>query len=86
MSNKWPVHDAKSRFDELLDAAVDQGPQIVTRRGVETAVVIEVEQWRRLEKTARPNLKELFLAPEARTANLTPPRRPCRHRKTVTVS
>ena len=86
MSDKWTTKDAESRFDELLDAALAEGPQIVTKHGVDTAVVVEVEQWRRLEKTARPNLKESLLAPEARTENLTPTRRPYRHRKTVTLS
>ena len=32
-----------------------------------------IDEWRRLEKRARPDLKELLLAPEARTDALTPP-------------
>ena len=44
----WPVADAKARFSELLDAAVNEGPQIVSRRGVETAVVVPMEEWKRL--------------------------------------
>ena len=75
MNNRWTTQDAGSRFDELLDAALTEGPQIVTKHGVDTAVVVDVEQWRRLEKTPRPNLKELLLASEARTDNLTPQRR-----------
>ena len=47
----------------------------MTRRGVETAVLLPIEQWRRLERLTRPDLKELLLAPEARTHDLTPPRR-----------
>ena len=74
MSNKWAVQDAKSRFSELLNTTLTEGPQIVTKRGVETAVIVPIEQWRSLERTTRPNLKELLLAPEARTENLTPPR------------
>lgn len=80
MSKNWPVQEARSRFNELLDATLAEGPQIVTRRGVETAVLLPIEQWRRLEKLTRPDLKELLLAPEARTENLTPPRRQHRHR------
>ncbi len=83
MSNKWPIDDAESRFDELLDAALVEGPQIVTTHGVETAVVVEVEQWRRLERKAAPDLKELLLAPEARADNLTPSRRKRRRRKSL---
>ena len=85
MNNRWTTQDAGSRFDELLDAALTEGPQIVTKHGVDTAVVVEVEQWRRLEKTPRPNLKELLLALEARTDNLTPPRRKHRFRDPVAV-
>lgn len=29
----WPVQDAKARFSELLEACVNEGPQLVTRRG-----------------------------------------------------
>lgn len=48
----WPVQDAKARFSELLDASVADGPQMVTRRGIETAVVVPVEEWRRLTEGA----------------------------------
>jgi PHD/YefM family antitoxin component YafN of YafNO toxin-antitoxin module len=36
----WQVQDAKARFSELLDAALEKGPQVVTRRGAETAVLV----------------------------------------------
>ena len=49
MSRKWPVQDAKARFSELLDTAIAEGPQIVTRRGAETAVLVPIEHWRKLE-------------------------------------
>jgi prevent-host-death family protein len=62
----WPVQEAKARFSELLEASVREGPQIVTKRGVETAVLVPIEQWRRLQQRARPTLKELLLAPEPR--------------------
>ena len=80
MSRKWPVQDAKSRFSELLDITIAEGPQIVTKRGVETAVLLPIEQWRRLERLTRPDLKELLLTSEARTEELTPPRRQHRRR------
>ena len=80
MTRKWPVQDAKSKFSEFLDTALSEGPQIVTKRGVETAVLVPIEHWRRLENMTKPNLKELLLAPEARTEQLTPPRRQHRRR------
>jgi prevent-host-death family protein len=62
----WPVQEAKARFSELLEKTVKDGPQIVTKRGVETAVLVPIEEWRRLQRRARPSLKELLLAPEPR--------------------
>ena len=44
----WPVQDAKARFSEFLDACLADGPQMVTRRGVEAAVLVPVDEWRRL--------------------------------------
>ena len=85
MSKKWPIQDAKSRFSEFLDTALAEGPQIVTKRGVEAAVLLPIDQWRRLERMTRPDLKELLLAPEARTEELTPPRRQHRHRAPLAV-
>lgn len=80
MGNVWQVQDAKARFSELLETSLAEGPQIVTKRGVETAVLVPIDQWRRLERMTRPDLKELLLAPEPRTEALTPPRRQFRRR------
>jgi antitoxin Phd len=57
----WQVQDAKARFSELLEAAVKHGPQTVTKRGVETAVLVAASEWRRLQHSARPSLKQLLL-------------------------
>ena len=80
MSRTWQVQDAKARFSKLLETSLTEGPQIVTKRGVEAAVLVPIDEWRRLEKRARPDLKELLLAREARTGALTPPRPRHRHR------
>lgn len=62
----WPVQDAKARFSEMLEASVKEGPQIVTKRGVETAVLVPIEEWRRLQNKRPRSLKELLLTDEAR--------------------
>jgi antitoxin Phd len=62
----WAVQDAKARFSEFLNASIKKGPQVVTRRGVKTAVLVPIEEWERLQKAARPSLKEWLLAPEPR--------------------
>ena len=61
----WPVQDAKARFSELLETCVNQGPQLVTKRGAETAVLVPIEVWQRLQHAARPSLKSLLLSEHA---------------------
>lgn len=80
MERTWQVQDAKARFSEFLEASLHEGPQIVTKRGVEAAVLLRIDEWRRLESLRRRNLKQLLLAPDARTETLIPPRGPHRHR------
>ena len=70
----WPVQDAKARFSELLNACVSEGPQVVTRRGTETAVLVPIDEWRRLQAAARPSLKQWLLTDSARTDRLVPER------------
>lgn len=80
---RWAVQDAKARFSELLDASIEEGPQIVTRRGVETAVLVPVDEWRRLQESARPTLKELLLAEAPRAEIPLPSRKGWRRRPPV---
>src|SRR5882724_11523693 len=81
----WPVEDAKARFSEFLEASLTEGPQIVTRRGVEAAVLVPVDTWRQLEQAARPRLKDLLLADSPRAEIPVPPRRGWRRRTPVAV-
>ena len=70
----WPVQDAKARFSELLEACVAQGPQMVTKRGAEAAVLVPVAQWRRMQSVARPSLKALLMSDEGRGELVLPER------------
>jgi antitoxin Phd len=62
----WPVQDAKARFSEFLDTCLEDGPQIVSRRGAEAAVLVPIGQWRKLQAASRPTLKDLLLSDTAR--------------------
>jgi len=76
----WPVQDAKARFSEFLERCLAEGPQMVTRRGVEAAVLVPADEWRRLQASAQPSLKELLLSSQARTVTLASPRGQARRR------
>jgi antitoxin Phd len=58
---KWQLQDAKARFSELIEDTLTKGPQIVTRRGIDTAVVVSVDEWRRLKDEKRLTWKEVLL-------------------------
>ena len=79
----WQVQDAKARFSEFLDATIKNGPQVVTRRGIETAVLVPIQEWRRLQDSARPSLKALLIGLGPRFENLIPERGRFRRRPTV---
>jgi antitoxin Phd len=74
------VQEAKAQFSEFLEACLTEGPQIVTRRGVEAAVLVPIEKWRRLELATRPRLKDLLLAESPRAEIPLPARRGLRRR------
>ncbi len=71
----WSVQDAKARFSEFLETCLKDGPQVVTKRGAEAAVLVPVQDWHRLQRSSRPTLKELLLSATPRTADLAIPRR-----------
>ena len=76
----WPVQDAKARFSEFLERCLAEGPQMVTRRGAEAAVLVSATEWRRLQAAARPSLKELLLSNQARAEVLVSVRGRARRR------
>jgi prevent-host-death family protein len=77
----WPVQDAKARFSEMLAACEREGPQVVTKRGVEAAVLVLFAEWSRLTAQAPADLKALLLADEGRSDELiAQPRGGARHR------
>jgi antitoxin Phd len=57
----WPVQDAKARFSEMLETCMRDGPQMVTKRGEEVAVVVPLHEWEMMKKAERPSLKDVLL-------------------------
>ncbi|MDE2837754.1 MAG: type II toxin-antitoxin system Phd/YefM family antitoxin [Chloroflexota bacterium] len=62
---EWQLQDAKNRFSAVVDAALEHGPQCVTRRGKPAVIVLAVEEYerlRRVEKAEAPTFVEMLLA------------------------
>ncbi len=55
----WPVAEAKARLSELIDDALADGPQTITRHGRETVVVVSADEWKRKSRR-KGNLAEFF--------------------------
>ncbi|HEY1864968.1 MAG TPA: type II toxin-antitoxin system Phd/YefM family antitoxin [Roseiarcus sp.] len=78
----WPVQDAKARFSEMLETCLREGPQVVTKRGAEAAVLVPATDWQKLQRAAKPTLKELLLTNDAR-GELNIPARGGRRRRQI---
>jgi antitoxin Phd len=50
---RWQLQDAKNRLSHVVDQAQREGPQIITRRGVDAVVLISAEEWQR--RTGKPS-------------------------------
>ncbi len=59
MSKTWQLQDAKNKFSEVVEDALKGEPQIITRRGLETAVVLSYEDFKSM-KVCCHNLSHFF--------------------------
>jgi len=59
---------------------------MVTKRGAETAVLVPLQEWRRLQSVERPQLKQLLLQTDVRTTQLVPPRQQPQRRKAASLT
>ena len=50
MKNTWQLQEAKARLSEVVNAAIQNGPQIITKHGVETALLISVADYKQVNK------------------------------------
>lgn len=57
----WTAHEARRRFREVIARARTEGAQVITRHGIDQAVVLSIESYRRL-KAAKPDFKEYLLS------------------------
>ena len=55
----WQLQDAKNKFSELVDEALTHGPQVVTRHGVETVVVVSYNDYRK-RRIEQKKLSQFF--------------------------
>lgn len=59
MPRRWQIQEAKDKLNEVIDEAIERGPQILTREGVEVAVVLALDEYLQL-KRRQMSLSEFF--------------------------
>jgi prevent-host-death family protein len=82
MNDIWQIQDAKNKLSEVITRALKEGPQLITRHGEKTVVVVSYAEYERLRKS-QGKLSEFFKASPLAGINLT--RDKSRPRKGLTL-
>ena len=59
MKRVWQLQEAKNKLSEVVDEAIRHGPQVITRRGVEVAIVLSYSEYRKMI-ASRKKLSHFF--------------------------
>lgn len=77
----WPLQEARAHLRDVIDLALEQGPQRITRYGKQAVVVVAEEQWNRHAVPTRSFGDLLVAYPASETEPLRRrPARAIRHR------
>jgi prevent-host-death family protein len=68
-NRQWAVAEAKAKFSAIIDRALTEGPQTITRSGRKTVVVVSAKTWERKE-SRKGNLAEFFAASPLRSSKI----------------
>jgi antitoxin Phd len=69
MARIWQIQEAKNKLSEVVEEAIQHGPQVISRRGAEIAVVLSYEEYLTLKKS-KTNLAQFFLESPLRGSGL----------------
>ena len=81
-ATNWTVAEAKAKFSEIIERAMSEGPQTITRKGRTAAIVVGAEEWERKTKRAG-NLAEFFATSPLRGSKLKVRRLKAQAKKTI---
>jgi antitoxin Phd len=59
MNGVWQIQDAKNKLSEVITLALTQGPQLITKHGEKTVVVLAYTEYEKLRKS-QDKLSEFF--------------------------
>lgn len=73
MGGRWQLQEAKNRFSEVVERAIKDGPQTVTKHGKDAVVIVSAQQFQRgtvAGKSQTQSLAEFLLQSPLRGARL----------------
>ena len=70
MNDIWQIQDANNKLSEVITRALKEGPQLITRHGEKTVVVVSYTEYERLRKS-QGKLSEFFKASPLAGVDLT---------------
>jgi prevent-host-death family protein len=73
-SRTWAVAKAKANLGAVIDSALSDGPQTITRNGRNVVVVVSAEEWERKARR-KGNLAEFFASSPLRGSRIQVKRR-----------
>jgi hypothetical protein len=82
---RWSEKQAETRFSAMLSECLARGPRFVTRHGIDTTVLMRVDEWHRLSASAHASLKQLLLAEGERCDPIAPLRGRASRRTTAAL-
>ncbi len=50
MKNAWQLQEAKAKFSEVINEAIQHGPQVITKHGVDTVLLISIDDYKKINK------------------------------------
>jgi prevent-host-death family protein len=59
MARAWQLQEAKNKFSEVVEEALKHGPQVITKRGKETVIVLSYADYRKM-MLAQKKLSDFF--------------------------
>lgn len=77
MNNVWQIQDAKNKLSEVIQLALSQGPQLITRHGEKTVVMVSYTEYEKLRKS-QGKLSEFFHASPLADIDLSRDQSPAR--------
>jgi antitoxin Phd len=78
----WQLQEAKAKLSEVIETAKKDGPQIITQRGIKSAVVLPFDEWESTQQPKGQTLLEILRSGPPGDLPI-PPRKSWRMRKPV---